>query len=101
MTTSKQPAYEQLLAAARAGRLSRRDLIRRGVALGLTTGALGTILAACGGSPTATSAPAPTATKAAAGSAAPSAAPAASSAPSGASSAPSAAPAASAAASAA
>ena len=53
MTSQGQSAYEQLLNAGREGQLSRRDLIKRGAALGLTTGALGTLLAACGG-PTAT-----------------------------------------------
>ncbi len=54
MTTPNHPAYDQLLIAARDGRLSRRELIRRGVALGLTTGALGALLSACGAAPTVT-----------------------------------------------
>ncbi len=46
--------YEQLLQAGQEGRISRRDLIRRGAALGLTTTALGSLLAACGSIPSAT-----------------------------------------------
>lgn len=98
--TSPHQDFERLLTAAREGRLSRRELLRRGVALGLTTGALGAILAACGADATSTPAAAPTATKAAAASAAASSAPAASAASTGgASAAPSAAASAAAAAS--
>ena len=48
MTAERRTAHDELLIAARTGQLSRRDLIRRGVALGLTASALGPILAACG-----------------------------------------------------
>ncbi len=58
MTTPQYSVVDQLITEARTGRLSRRDLIRRGVALGLTTSALGAVLAACGSTtPTATTAP--------------------------------------------
>jgi len=57
MTTPGQSAYEALLQQGRAGRLSRRDLIRRGAALGLTTSALGALLAACGAPSATTVAP--------------------------------------------
>jgi peptide/nickel transport system substrate-binding protein len=64
-------------------RLNRRDLLRRAAVLGLSGSALGAFLAACGGSPTATTAPssAPASAAAASASARPSAA-AASTAPS-------------------
>jgi peptide/nickel transport system substrate-binding protein len=79
MSREQHSAFDQLLAEARGGRLSRRELIRRGAALGLTTSALGAILAACATTPTATTAPASVAPASAA--AASAAAPAASSAP--------------------
>jgi peptide/nickel transport system substrate-binding protein len=62
MTAEGRTAHDELLSAARTGQLSRRELIRRGSALGLTASALVPILAACGrASPTtapATTAPA-------------------------------------------
>jgi len=48
MTADRRTAHEELLIAARTGQLSRRELIRRGIALGLTASARGPILAACG-----------------------------------------------------
>jgi peptide/nickel transport system substrate-binding protein len=81
--------FNTLLAGALSGQLSRRQVLLRAAAAGLSFTAVEALLTACGAEPTATVAPAaPTATKAAA-----SAAPAASSAPAGgASTAPSAAP---------
>lgn len=57
MAIPGQSAYENLLEQGRAGRLSRRDLIRRGAALGLTASALGALLAACGAPSATTVAP--------------------------------------------
>ena len=45
---------EQLMQGVRAGRLSRRDFIKRAAALGFSASAVATFLAACGASPTAT-----------------------------------------------
>lgn len=67
---------QQLLGALATGRLSRRDFLIRAAALGFSASAINAFLIACGGTSTATSVPAPTATKPAA-----SAAPAASTAP--------------------
>ncbi|MGN6672886.1 MAG: peptide ABC transporter substrate-binding protein [Thermomicrobiales bacterium] len=64
MVSTPRSTFDELLAEARAGRLTRRQVLLRGVALGLTTGSLGALLAACGASATAT-VPAPTATTAA------------------------------------
>ncbi len=75
MTTPGQSAYEALLQQGRAGRLSRRDLIRRGAALGLTTSALGALLAACGAPSATTVAPTVAAAATTVASAAPGAAP--------------------------
>ncbi|MFN8517144.1 MAG: ABC transporter substrate-binding protein, partial [Chloroflexia bacterium] len=63
------PDVRALTDALVSGRSSRRDFIRRAVALGLTTSAIGAILAACGSGSTT-----PTAGSGTAGSAAPSAA---------------------------
>ena len=41
--------FEQLLDAARDNRISRRDMLRRALALGLTAPSIGALLAACGG----------------------------------------------------
>ena len=57
MTADQRTAHDELLEAAYSGTLSRRELIRRGAALGLTASALGAILAACGTSATPTAAP--------------------------------------------
>ena len=75
MTTPGQSAYEALLQQGRTGRLSRRELIRRGAALGLTTGALGTLLAACGAPSATTVAPTVAAAATTVASAAPGVAP--------------------------
>jgi peptide/nickel transport system substrate-binding protein len=47
-----------------AGRLSRRDFIRRGTVVGLSVPLLGSVLAACGASPTSTAGSTPSAGKA-------------------------------------
>jgi peptide/nickel transport system substrate-binding protein len=60
MTADRRTAHDELLIAACTGQLSRRELIRRGIALGLTASALVPILAACG-SVTPATAPATTA----------------------------------------
>lgn len=64
----RHPAFDELLAQAQGGRLTRRQLLVRAVALGLTTSSIGAILAACGGDATPAAAPAaaPTGTTAAA-----------------------------------
>ncbi len=68
--------------ALRAGRIGRRDFIRRAVTLGLSSSAIGALLAACGASATPTTAPPPaTATAAPAASTAPVASAAASTVP--------------------
>lgn len=71
-------AERDLRQAVLDGRIGRRELLRRGAALGLSVPAVSAILAACGGgaapnpaaAPTATSAPAPTAAPTAAAGAA-------------------------------
>ena len=40
---------DRMVDAVRAGRLSRRQFLQRGLALGLSVSAVGTLLAACGG----------------------------------------------------
>ena len=40
--------YERMLRAINAGRLNRRQVLHRGLALGLSIPVLGTLLAACG-----------------------------------------------------
>ena len=52
------PVQEHLIDEFVAGRLSRRDFLRRGTAVGISLPLLGAILAACGSSPGASSAPA-------------------------------------------
>ena len=57
--------FDELEAEALAGRLTRRQVLRRGAALGLTAPAIAALLAACGGSsstPTATTAASTTTT---------------------------------------
>jgi len=49
------PVQEHVIDEFAAGRLSRRDFIRRGSAMGLSMGVIGGILAACGSSGTSTS----------------------------------------------
>ncbi len=48
MTGSNDKRYNELLEEAMAGRLNRRDVLRRSVVLGLSIPAIGTLLAACG-----------------------------------------------------
>lgn len=77
MEADRQSRFEELLEAARSGRLTRRQVLGRAAALGLSGAAVSMLLAACGGDddddddgadtePTATSAEAaePTATEA-------------------------------------
>ena len=61
LRTGRGPIQEHVIDEFVAGRLSRRDFLRRGTAVGLSLPLLGGILAACGSSPaptTATTAPA-------------------------------------------
>lgn len=46
---SQEKGFLQLLRAASSGRMSRRDLLHRGLVLGLSVPALSAIIAACGG----------------------------------------------------
>lgn len=57
---------DHLVEEVRAGRLSRRDLIRRASVYGLSFGAIGSLLAACGGNPTKANPNAPAGTSTAA-----------------------------------
>ncbi|HUZ03037.1 MAG TPA: ABC transporter substrate-binding protein [Thermomicrobiaceae bacterium] len=52
MSESRDPRFLSLYHDALSGRLSRRQVLRRGAALGLSTGAVGVLLAACGGTST-------------------------------------------------
>jgi peptide/nickel transport system substrate-binding protein len=56
------PIQEHVIDEFVAGRLSRRDFLRRGSALGMSMSVLGGILAACGSSGTSSSSSTPTAT---------------------------------------
>jgi peptide/nickel transport system substrate-binding protein len=70
----RAPEVRSLASALASGRTSRRDFIRRAAALGLTTSAIGALLAACGSesaSPTAGAGPAGSAAPSAAGASAP------------------------------
>ncbi len=72
---AEKHTIDQSVQALRAGRIGRRELIRRAVGLGFSASAIGAILAACGTTtPAATTAPASTAPSTAA-STAPAAAP--------------------------
>src|SRR6266566_7182122 len=53
------PVQEHVIDEFVAGRLSRRDFIRRGSAMGLSMGLIGGILAACGSSGTSSSGSSP------------------------------------------
>jgi trehalose/maltose transport system substrate-binding protein len=48
MTGSNDKRYDELLEEVMAGRLNRRDVLRRSVLLGLSVPAIGALLAACG-----------------------------------------------------
>jgi trehalose/maltose transport system substrate-binding protein len=48
MTSSNDRRYNELLEEVMAGKLNRRDVLRRSVMLGLSIPAIGTLLAACG-----------------------------------------------------
>ena len=56
------PVQEHVIDEFAAGRLSRRDFIRKGSAMGLSMGLIGGILAACGSSGTSSSGASPAAT---------------------------------------
>src|SRR5579875_824575 len=66
MMTDDDRRLQQLLIEASTRRLSRRQLIRRGVALGLSAPAIGWVLAACGSSSSSSSSSAVSATSQAA-----------------------------------
>jgi peptide/nickel transport system substrate-binding protein len=60
LRSGRGPIQEHVIDEFVAGRLSRRDFLRRGTAVGLSLPLLGGILAACGSSPAPTTAKAPT-----------------------------------------
>ncbi len=47
---SSNPKFEELMNAAKSGTVSRRSVLKKGVALGLSAPAIAALLAACGGS---------------------------------------------------
>ncbi len=47
---SSNPKFEELMNAARSGKMSRRSVLKKSVALGLSAPAIAALLAACGGS---------------------------------------------------
>jgi peptide/nickel transport system substrate-binding protein len=61
LRTGRGPIQEHVIDEFVAGRLSRRDFLRRGSALGMSMSVLGGILAACGSSGTSSSSSTPTA----------------------------------------
>ena len=56
LRNGRGPIQEHVIDEFVAGRLSRRDFLRRGTAVGLSLPLLGGILAACGSSPASTTA---------------------------------------------
>ncbi len=70
------PLQLDVVEAFARGRLSRREFIQRGTVLGLSMGAIGVVIAACGGTTPSESGAAPTAAPTSGATAAPTAAPA-------------------------